>query len=67
MDYFDFIKSIRSKENITNSVFTLNSLDEVIINNNGKIFLGQHAAIVLCKDINNIFRFDFMTSIITLL
>ena len=59
MDYFDFIKSIRSKENITNSVFTLNSLDEVIINNNGKIFLGQHAAIVLCKDINNIFRLTF--------
>ena len=59
MDYFDFIKRIRAKENITNSVFTLNSLDEVITNNNGKIFLGHHAAIVLCKDINNISRLTF--------
>lgn len=58
-DYFDFIKKIRSKDNITNSVFTINSLNEVINKNKGKIFIGQHAAIVLCKDINNIFRLTF--------
>lgn len=59
IEFFDFVKKIRSKDNITNSVFTFNSLKEVVENNKGKIFIGKDAAIILCKDINNIYRLTF--------